>query len=254
METKDDAVAMDYKDIEKFIQEKKMNDVTLVPIYQDLSDKEHTLEERFIIKVYSHLKNEIKKFVKTEKKKDGDHFSKDKCFRFIYKDPDNTDDHAYCFIFGCSGGKPYIITQKTTQDTKVLATMYNDTDVKFEKLFGEPFLWNSIKDKKSCAFTGLTMLKDLKADHIKNIVNNEQNSKILDKDKFKIISYKTIIPASKDVIPDSMMYVSQNANGIETYRKNIYDILEKFKHIQNTNGVKYNTYAQKKIKEFKGLK
>ena len=130
METKDDAVAMDYKDIEKFIQEKKMNDVTLVPIYQDLSDKEHTLEERFIIKVYSHLKNEIKKFVKTEKKKDGDHFSKDKCFRFIYKDPDNTDDHAYCFIFGCSGGKPYIITQKTTQDTKVLATMYNDTDVK----------------------------------------------------------------------------------------------------------------------------
>ena len=51
-----------------------------------------------------------------------------------------------------------------------------------------------------------------------------------------------------------MMYVSQDANGIETYRRNIYDTLEKFKHIQIQNDVKYNTYAQKKIKEFKGLK
>ena len=204
--------------------------------------------------IYTQVCGTVNHVVKNEKKKHGDEFKKEKCFRFIYKNPDNIDDHAYCFIFGCSGGKPYIITQKTIQDTKVLATMYNDTDVKFKKLFGEPFLWNSVKDQYSCAFTGLTMLKDLSADHIKNIVKDKQNSQILNNDKFDIISYKTIIPVSKDVIPDSMMYVSQDANGIETYRRNIYDTLEKFKHIQIQNDVKYNTYAQKKIKEFKGLK
>lgn len=252
MEKKDDSVAMDYKDIERFMKTNNMHDVSLIEIHQDDRFAQLELQEQFMISACLHLENKMEQFIERETGKNGDNFSKDKCFRFIYKDPDNMDNHAYCFIFGCSGGKPYIITQKTIKDTRVLATIYQEAE--FKKLFGEPFLWNSVKDKKSCAFTGLTMLKDLSAEHIKNIVNNEQNSQILDKDRYPIVSYKTIIPSNETVIPESMVLVSQNAAGIEKYRPKLYEILNKCHHIQNKNGVKYNTYAQKKIKDFKSLK
>ena len=278
---------MDYNDIQRFIQEKNMNDVELVPMEhicisddarrQLMDDISRDLNDKMLSALNKNAHDE------------------DFCKRVIYKTMDNTDNHAYCFIFGRSNGHLYVITQKTGPDKTVLNNLFLNN--KKSREFGVPFLWNSLKDELSCGFTGLTMLQKLTAKNIKNIVTNSKynivsNSrnwakekpsakthkndtrnfyflnkqpvaeadydKMSGKDKEKVEKYaslyQTIDPTDPNVIPNDMMKVSQNVDGIEKCRPNVYQELVRDQHIQNTNGVKYNTYAQKKIKEFKGLK
>ena len=71
METKDDSVAMDYKDIERFMKTNNMHDVSLIEIHQDDRFAQLESQERFMISACLHLNNEMAKFIDGETGKNG---------------------------------------------------------------------------------------------------------------------------------------------------------------------------------------
>ena len=286
MKKKSESYVMNYNDIQRFIKEKNMDDVELVPMdnvclsedlhCQLMKDISRDLNDKMLSALNEH--------------KHGEDF----CKKVIYKTTNNTDHHAYCFIFGRLEDKNpkrledenpkrsnnkhlYVITQKTAPDEVVLNNLFLNN--KKLKEFGVPFLWNSLKDEFSCGFTGLTMLQKLTDKNINNIVTNSKynivsnsrnwaeekpsakthkndtsnfyflNMQTITKDEYNKMSEK-----DKKMIPNDMMKVSQNIDGLKKYRSDIRSFLRENGYIENKNGIECNLYAQQKIKEFKGLK